>query len=106
MTARRYVGRVLGFRAPESTTAEVRRELHRRNVDADVVARTGKLLRACDMVMFARREVELDRGLERVDEVVSIADSVDAWVRAQQPENEEELDASNVDLTDAVGGAR
>jgi hypothetical protein len=83
MTTRRYLGRRLGFPAPESTTSEVARELRRRRLDPPVARRTESLLAACDMVMFARRDVALEPSRARLDEVVSIADAVDAWLEPQ-----------------------
>ena len=80
MTTRRYIGRLLAFPAPESTTSEVDRELRRRQLDPDLARRTGRLLSTCDMVMFARREVSLESGRERIDEIEAIADGLDAWI--------------------------
>lgn len=53
---RRYLGRELGFPAPESTTTEVRRELAARRLPQGVPHDTGEVLGACDLVKFARRE--------------------------------------------------
>jgi len=55
---RRYLGRRLPFPALESTTTEIQRQLAARRMPAAIVGRTIELLRACDLVKFARRSVE------------------------------------------------
>lgn len=52
---RRYLGRQLGFPAPESTTSEIRRRLAARHLPEGFAHRTGRILEACDLVRFARR---------------------------------------------------
>lgn len=85
MTTRRYLGRTLDFPAPESTTSEIQRLCRQRQLEPDLVNRTGRLLTSCDMVKFARRHVDLARGQERLAEVESIADGVDEWLRPPEP---------------------
>lgn len=85
ITARRYLGRVFDFPAPESTTSEIHQRLRQRHLDADLVRQTHRLLASCDMVKFARRAVELEQGRERVAEVESIADATESWLHPDTP---------------------
>lgn len=75
---RRYLGRQLGFPAPESSTTEIRRTLAARHLPAELAERVTEVLRACDLVKFARRPAasselsrhgslvwEIGRGLDR-----------------------------------------
>ena len=57
LALRRYLGRTLGFQAPERTTSEITRDLRRTRLASDVVDRALGLLSRCDQVKFARREV-------------------------------------------------
>jgi len=61
---RHYLGRELGFPAPESTTTEIRRELAARRLPQRIHLDTGEVLAACDLVKFARRETS-PGGLRR-----------------------------------------
>ncbi len=56
LALRRYLGRALRFPAAESTTAEIQRQLLGRHLPGGVARRAVDLLRACDLVKFARRE--------------------------------------------------
>jgi hypothetical protein len=67
LALRRYLGRVIPFPAVESTTSEIQRQLLARRVPGPAVRQTVELLRACDMVKFARQEVGEERARERVD---------------------------------------
>ena len=67
MALRRYLGRVTSFPAVESTTSEIQRQLLSRQMPGPLVRQTVELLRACDMVKFARQEVAEERTRERVD---------------------------------------
>lgn len=89
MTTRRYLGRVLQFAAPESTTSEIQRALRQRQIEADLVARTGRLLGACDMVKFARQDVSLESGRQHITEIESLADGVDVWLRPAEADDQE-----------------
>jgi hypothetical protein len=51
---RRYLGRTFGFPAPESTTSEIQRRLVARGWPSAQVRAMVELLRACDLVKFAR----------------------------------------------------
>jgi hypothetical protein len=57
LALRTYLGRTLAFPATESTTSEIHRRLLARRLPAALVRRTVELLRACDLVKFARQEV-------------------------------------------------
>jgi hypothetical protein len=63
---RRYFGRSLSFPAMESTTTEIQRRLLGRRIPSTLVRRTVELLRACDLVKFARQEVAPERVQERI----------------------------------------
>jgi hypothetical protein len=77
LALRRYLGRRLSFRAPESTTSEIQRLLSRR-VPPALARRAVDLLRACDLVKFARQEA----GAERVRELVTAARQIAVEVEA------------------------
>jgi hypothetical protein len=57
---RRFLGRSYGFRAVESTTSEVRRQLRNRHAPAGTEARVHEVLVACDRVKFAREAASRD----------------------------------------------
>jgi hypothetical protein len=65
LALRTYLGRALRFPAAESTTSEIHRRLAAR-VPAPLVRRTVEVLRACDLVKFARQEVGEERSRERL----------------------------------------
>lgn len=54
LALRRYLGRRLSFPAAESTTSEVQRQLVARHLPHALPRRAVELLRACDLVKFAR----------------------------------------------------
>jgi hypothetical protein len=70
---RRYFGRSLSFPAMESTTTEIQRRLLGRRISSTLVRRTVELLRACDMVKFARQEVGPERVQERIETARDLA---------------------------------
>jgi hypothetical protein len=70
---RHYLGRSLAIPATESTTSEVQRRLLSRRLPAGLVRRTVELLRACDMVKFARQEATPERVQERIETARDIA---------------------------------
>jgi hypothetical protein len=63
---RTYLGRTLAFPATESTTSEIHRRLLARQLPAALIRRTFELLRACDLVKFARQEVSDTVSRERL----------------------------------------
>lgn len=86
LALRRYLGRTLGFPAPESTTSEVRRELRRRRVPAAVEARTDELLRACDRVKFACEPVARQTLEARLEAAREVAGALEAHLAPLHPE--------------------
>jgi hypothetical protein len=63
---RRYLGRAVGFPAPESTTTEIQRLLLARGWPSAHVRLPVDLLRACDLVKFARQQVPAADARERL----------------------------------------
>jgi len=63
---RRYLGRAVGFPAPESTTTEIQRLLLARGWPSAHVRSPVDLLRACDLVKFARQQVPAADARERL----------------------------------------
>ncbi|HVT16811.1 MAG TPA: hypothetical protein VHQ90_11630 [Thermoanaerobaculia bacterium] len=70
---RRFLGRTLSFPAPESTTSEIHRQLASRRVPAALARPTVDLLRACDLVKFARHDVDPVRASARLDTARQLA---------------------------------
>jgi hypothetical protein len=64
---RRYLGRRLPFPAVESTTSDVQIQLLSRRLPGPLVRQSVELLRACDLVKFARLEVGETQGRERAE---------------------------------------
>jgi hypothetical protein len=87
---RRYLGRVLPFPAVESTTSEIQRQLLSRRMPGPLARQTVELLRACDMVKFARQEVGAERTRERVDTALRVAGEYEALFAPREPEQEQE----------------
>ncbi len=63
---RRYLGRVVSFPAPESTTTEIQRRLLASGWPSVQARPAVELLRACDLVKFARQQVPAERAGERL----------------------------------------
>jgi hypothetical protein len=74
---RRYLARVLGFGAEEHTTTEIQRHLLAGRLPAALVRQSVDLLRACDLVKFARQEVDPERSRERLDTARRIGMEID-----------------------------
>lgn len=70
---RRYLSRRLPFPALESTTSEIQRQLAARRMPAAIAARTVELLRACDLVKFARWPVDPTEARSRLASARSLA---------------------------------
>ncbi len=91
---RRYLGRTVGFPAPESTTTEIQRRLLARGWPSAQVRPAVELLRACDLVKFARQEAPAERARERlaaarrlgeqIEERARLAEQAAAQARARQ----------------------
>ncbi|HEX4959197.1 MAG TPA: hypothetical protein VF173_00060 [Thermoanaerobaculia bacterium] len=86
LALRRYLGRRLPFPAVESTTAEIQRQLTSRRLPGGVSRQGVELLRACDLVKFARQEVDSGRGRERVDSARRLAGELEAHLAPREPE--------------------
>lgn len=86
MALRRYLGRVLPFPAVFSTTSEVMRQLQSRRMPGPLVRQTVELLRACDMVKFARQEVGDARARERVDAARELGRDYETLFAPREPE--------------------
>jgi hypothetical protein len=86
LALRRYLGRSLSFRAPESTTSEIQRRLVSRRMPPPLARRTVELLRSCDMVKFARQSVGAERTRERLDAAREVAREFEMQLRPAEPE--------------------
>jgi hypothetical protein len=84
LALRRYLGRRLPFPAVESTTAEVQRQLLSRRVP--VARQTVELLRACDLVKFARQEVDEPWSRARVAAARGLAQELESHLAPREPE--------------------
>ncbi|MDX1644104.1 MAG: hypothetical protein R3244_07085 [Thermoanaerobaculia bacterium] len=98
LALRRYLGRRLGFTAPESTTTEVDRALRRRRLETGLLRRTIELLTACDMVKFARQEVDEAEARDRLDRLEALARRIEEWL---QPQPDEESPRDGQSLAEA-----
>ncbi len=86
LALRRYLGRRLPFPAVESTTSEVQRQLLSRRMPGPLVRQVVELLRACDLVKFARQEVAEARARERAEAARQIAGELEAQLAPREPE--------------------
>ncbi|HEV2851720.1 MAG TPA: hypothetical protein VHC97_02845 [Thermoanaerobaculia bacterium] len=75
---RRYLGRRLPFPAVESTTSEIQRQLLSRRMPGPLARQTVELLRACDLVKFARQEVGETLTRERAETARRLAAEFEA----------------------------
>jgi hypothetical protein len=92
---RRYLGRSLDLPARESTTTEIHRLLQGRRVPRPLVRRTIELLRACDLVKFARQEAGVESGRLRIAAARAIAGELEESLRPQpQPAPPQRLEAA------------
>jgi hypothetical protein len=89
LALRRYLGRRLPFPAVESTTSEIQRQLLSRRMPGPLVRQTVELLRACDLVKFARQEVGETAGRERAETVRRIAGELEAYLSPREVETVE-----------------
>jgi hypothetical protein len=86
LALRRYLGRRLPFPALESTTSEIQRQLLARRMPGPLVRQAVELLRACDLVKFARQEVAGSRARERADETLRIGQEFESHLAPREPE--------------------
>jgi hypothetical protein len=75
---RRYLGRRLPFPAVESTTGQVQTQLAGRRMPGPLARQTVELLRACDLVKFARQEVGPAQGRARAEAAVRLGEEWEA----------------------------
>jgi hypothetical protein len=78
---RHYLARTLGFGAEECTTSEVQRHLLAGRLPAALVRQSVDLLRACDLVKFARQDVAPERCRERLETAHRIGSEIDEHTR-------------------------
>jgi hypothetical protein len=78
---RHFLSRALGFGAEEHTTTEIQRHLLAGRLPAPLVRQSVDLLRACDLVKFARQEVDPERSRERLDSVRRLGMEIDERTR-------------------------
>ena len=91
LALRSYLGRTLAFPAAESTTSEIQRRLILRQLPSALVRRTIELLRACDLVKFARQEVGDTVSRERLGAVRELGRDFESYL-APPPGIEEPLE--------------
>jgi hypothetical protein len=87
LALRRYLGRRLPFPAIESTTSEIQRQLLSRRMPGPVARRAVELLRACDLVKFARQDVDPVKAQERVAAARRLAGELEAHLAPREPES-------------------
>lgn len=85
LALRSYLGRSLAFQATESTTSEIHRSLLSRRMPGPLVRQLVELLRACDLVKFARQEVGEERSKERLAAARQLGREVETWSRPVEP---------------------
>ncbi len=93
LALRRYLGRRLPFPALESTTSDIQRQLLSRRMPGPLARRTVELLRACDLVKFARQEAGEAQGRERAEAARRVAGEWESHL-APAPEAPEALEAT------------
>jgi len=85
LALRRYLARVLPFPAVESTTSEVQRQLLSRRMPGPLVRQMVELLRACDLVKFARQEAGEARAAERIEAARTVARELETHLAPPEP---------------------
>ena len=86
LALRRYLGRRLPFPAVESTTSEIQRQLLFRRLPGPVARPAVELLRGCDLVKFARQDVDPQRGQERLATARRLAGDLEVHLAPREPE--------------------
>jgi hypothetical protein len=87
---RRYLGRRLPFPAVESTTGEVQSQLTGRRMPGTLARQTVEILRACDLVKFARQEVGTAQGKARAEAALRLGEEWEAHLAPVPSEESEE----------------
>jgi hypothetical protein len=82
---RHYLARALSFPAEERTTSEIHRLLLSGRLPAPMVRQAIELLRACDLVKFARLQVNDDLSRERIGAARRIAGEIEERLRPVEP---------------------
>lgn len=100
LALRAYFGRSLDFPAAESTTSEIHRLLLARRMPGALVRQIVELLRACDLVKFARQEVGQERVQERLATARQLGRETETWARPVEPVD---LSALGPERREAVG---
>jgi hypothetical protein len=85
LALRAYLGRSLDFPAAESTTSEIHRSLLARRMPGPLVRQLVELLRACDLVKFARQEAGEERARQRLTTARQLGREVETWARPVEP---------------------
>ncbi len=85
LAMRAYLGRSLGFPAAESTTSEIHRQLLARRMPGSLVRPLVELLRACDLVKFARQDAGEERARERLAAARQLGRETETWARPVEP---------------------
>lgn len=93
LALRAYLGRSLDFPAAESTTSEIHRLLLARRMPGALVRQLVELLRACDLVKFARQDVGQERSRERLAAARQLARETETWARPVEPVHFEKREA-------------
>ena len=86
LALRRYLGRRLPFPAVESTTAEIQRQLLFRRLPGTVARQAVELLRACDLVKFARQDVDPAKAQERLATARRLAGELENHLAPREPQ--------------------
>jgi hypothetical protein len=84
---RHFLGRSFGFRAVESTTSEVRRQLRNRHAPAGAEARVHEVLTACDRVKFARESASREALEARIAAARELARELEEHLRPPDVES-------------------
>ena len=82
---RRYLARTLDFPAEERTTSEIHRSLLSGRLPAPMVRQAVELLRSCDLVKFARLEVDEELSRQRIDTARRTAGEIEERLRPAEP---------------------
>ena len=83
---RHYLNRALDVPAEERTTSEIHRLLLSGRLPAPLVRQAVELLRACDLVKFARLPVDEEVSRERIGAARRIAGEIDERLRPLTPQ--------------------
>ena len=91
---RRYLGRTVGFPAPESTTTEIHRLLLAHGWTSARVRPAVELLRACDLVKFARQHAPTESARQRLAAARRLGEEIAAHAAAAVAEAGARLEAA------------